>query len=117
MTFKQTHSLITRRDEFERINRNYPDKIPIICETKQDDYHLGKLNKIKYLVMRDLTVGQFMYVIRKRLKIPPEKAIFLLVNNNVIPPTAHTIGSIYDKYKDPGDSMLYFSISSESFFG
>lgn len=117
MTFKQLHSLAMRRDEFERINMNYPDKIPIICETKQYDSHLGKLDKIKYIVMHDLTVGQFMYVIRKRLKVPPEKAIFLLVNENIIPPTAELIGSIYSKYKDKDDSMLYFWISSENFFG
>eukprot|EP01052_Picozoa_sp_SAG31_P004845 SAG31_NODE_205_length_20397_cov_19.191152_13_plen_99_part_00 len=34
----------------------------------------------------DLTVGQFVYVIRKRIKLSPEKAIFIFVNN-VLPPT------------------------------
>lgn len=34
----------------------------------------------------DLTVGQFVYVIRKRIKVSPEKAIFMFVRN-VLPPT------------------------------
>lgn len=34
----------------------------------------------------DLTVGQFVYVIRKRIKLSSEKAIFIFVKN-VLPPT------------------------------
>lgn len=34
----------------------------------------------------DLTVGQFVYVIRKRIKVGPEKAIFMFVKNT-LPPT------------------------------
>ena len=29
----------------------------------------------------DLTVSQFQYVIRKRIKLAPEKALFIFVNN------------------------------------
>jgi hypothetical protein len=44
------------------------------------------IDKKKYLVPADLTVGQFVYVIRKRIKLSPEKAIFIFVKN-VLPPT------------------------------
>ena len=40
----------------------------------------------RYLVPADLTVGQFVYVIRKRIRVSPEKAIFMFVKN-VLPPT------------------------------
>ena len=40
----------------------------------------------RYLVPADLTVGQFVYVIRKRIKLNAEKAIFIFVDN-VLPPT------------------------------
>ena len=40
----------------------------------------------RYLVPADLTVGQFVYVIRKRIKVGPEKAIFMFVKNT-LPPT------------------------------
>ena len=42
--------------------------------------------RCRYLVPSDLSVGQFVYVIRKRIKLPPEKAVFLFVNN-ALPPT------------------------------
>ena len=40
----------------------------------------------RYLVPADLTVGQFVYVIRKRIKVSAEKAIFMFVKN-FLPPT------------------------------
>lgn len=37
----------------------------------------------RYLVPADLTVGQFVYVIRKRIKLPPEQAIFIFINDRL----------------------------------
>jgi GABA(A) receptor-associated protein len=39
----------------------------------------------RYLVPADLSVGQFVYVIRKRIKLPSEKAIFIFVKNTLPP--------------------------------
>ena len=47
---------------------------------------------------QDLTVGQFVYVIRKRIKLPAEKAIFIFVDE-VLPPTAQLMSAIYDEHK------------------
>ena len=55
----------------------------------------------------DLTVGQFCYVIRKRIKLAPEKAIFIFVNE-VLPPTAALMSSIYEEHKDE-DGFLYIT--------
>lgn len=33
----------------------------------------------------DLTVGQFHYVIRKRIQLAPEKALFLFCSNTIPP--------------------------------
>jgi GABA(A) receptor-associated protein len=40
----------------------------------------------RYLVPADLTVGQFVYVVRKRIKLSAEKAIFIFVKDT-LPPT------------------------------
>jgi len=45
-----------------------------------------------------LTVGQFVYVIRKRIKLAPEKAIFIFVEE-VLPPTAALMSAIYEEHK------------------
>lgn len=47
----------------------------------------------RYLVPADLTVGQFVYVIRKRIKLSSEKAIFIFVKN-VLPPTGMCTQSV-----------------------
>lgn len=55
---------------------------------------IGDLDKKKYLVPSDLTVGQFYFLIRKRIHLRPEDALFFFVSN-VIPPTSATMGSLY----------------------
>ena len=45
--------------------RRYPDRIPVICE-KDPRSDIPPVDKRKYLIPMDLTVGQFVYVIRKR---------------------------------------------------
>eukprot|EP00967_Tisochrysis_lutea_P123029 scaffold204209_cov31-Tisochrysis_lutea.AAC.2 len=52
----------------------------------------------------DLTVGQFVYVIRKRISIPPEKAIFIFVNDT-LPPTAALMSTVYETHRDKDGFM------------
>jgi GABA(A) receptor-associated protein len=63
-------------------------------------------------VPADLTVGQFVYVIRKRIKLSPEKAIFIFVDE-VLPPTAALMSSIYEEHKDE-DGFLYITYAFPS---
>lgn len=63
----------------------------------------------------DLTVGQFVYVIRKRIKVASDKAIFMFVKNT-LPPTAALMADIYEDHKDE-DGFLYITYSGESTFG
>ncbi|KAK6083286.1 autophagy protein 8 [Seiridium cupressi] len=76
---------------------------------------IATIDKKKYLVPADLTVGQFVYVIRKRIKLSPEKAIFIFVDE-VLPPTAALMSSIYEEHKDE-DGFLYITYSGENTFG
>ena len=41
------------------------------------------LDRVKFLVPKDVSATQFTYIIRKRIELPPEKAIFIFVNNNL----------------------------------
>jgi len=112
--FKDEHPFEKRKAEAERIRQKYPDRIPVICE-KADRTDIPTIDKKKYLVPSDLTVGQFVYVIRKRIKLPPEKAIFIFVGE-VLPPTAALMSAIYEEHKDE-DNFLYVSYSGENTFG
>lgn len=103
-----------RRSEAQRIRTKYADRIPVICE-KDERSDIPDIDKKKYLVPQDLTVGQFVYVIRKRIKLSSEKAIFIFINN-VLPPTAALMSKVYNDYKDE-DGFLYVQYSGENTFG
>ncbi|KAK7185372.1 autophagy protein 8 [Paraphaeosphaeria sporulosa] len=106
--FKDEHPFEKRKAEAERIRQKYNDRIPVICE-KVEKSDIATIDKKKYLVPADLTVGQFVYVIRKRIKLSPEKAIFIFVDE-VLPPTAALMSSIYEEHKDE-DGFLYITYS------
>ena len=105
-----------RKSESEKIRKKYPDRIPIICEKSvRNSLLLPDLDKSKYLVPHDLTIGQFMYVIRKRLKLDASEALYLFANGHIMT-CSNTIGMAYDNYRD-SDGFLYLKYSKESTFG
>ncbi|CAN8103490.1 unnamed protein product [Discula destructiva] len=112
--FKDEHPFEKRKAEAERIRLKYIDRIPVICE-KVEKSDIAAIDKKKYLVPADLTVGQFVYVIRKRIKLSPDKAIFIFVNE-LLPPTAALMSSVYEEHKDE-DGFLYITYSGENTFG
>jgi GABA(A) receptor-associated protein len=114
MKFKSEHTFENRVAESERVLSKYSDRVPVICE-KNSKSSIDDLDKKKYLVPIDLTAGQFVYVIRKRLLLPSEKAIFLFITS-VIPPTSSNMASLYHQYKDR-DGFLYITYSEENVFG
>jgi GABA(A) receptor-associated protein len=116
-TFKKDYSFNERFEESNRVLIKYPDRKPIICEksNKANTTNLPDIDKKKYLVPDDLNVGQFIYVIRNRMKLKPEEAIFLFINNKFMPVTA-IIGQIYSQEKD-NDGFLYIEYDKENVFG
>jgi len=76
---------------------------------------LADLVQNKFLVPSDLTVGQFVLVVRKRVLLEPEKAIFLFIGDAVPPNGAH-MSDLYAKHKDE-DGFLYVKYSGENTFG
>lgn len=116
MPFEDEHSLEKRISEAQSIRRRYPDRIPVICERNPRSTTMPEVDKRKYLVPDSLTVGQFMYVIRKRLRLLPDKAIFLVTKHGKVPTTSSTLKHIYDTDKS-SDGFLYLTYTGESTFG
>ena len=114
ISFKDDFSLQKRTDESDRIRKKYPDRIPVILE-KSASSDIAVIDKKKYLVPHDLTVGQFIYVIRKRISLQPEQAIFLFINNT-IPPISSLMSRLYKDHHD-NDGFLYITYAGESTFG
>lgn len=118
MKFKQEHSEEDRIKESSRIRSKYPDRAPIIVE-KGNDAHkdIPDIDKKKFLVPMNLTMGQLQYVIRKRIKINPEKAIFLFVGGKLYP-TSELITNVYTQnVGEKDDGFLYVEYSGENTFG
>ena len=112
--FKKSKPENVRITESSKIIEKYPERIPVIVE-KSSRSKVQDIDKNKYLVPDDLTIGQFIFVIRKRLKLTPDKAIFLFINNKLMP--SHTLMSkVYENEKDE-DNFLYMCYSGENTFG
>jgi GABA(A) receptor-associated protein len=94
----------------------YDDRIPIICErARKAGADCPLIDKTKYLVPIELTVAQFIYVIRKRLNLGSEKAMFIFINGQV-PTNSHILSDLYNKNKDE-DDFLYVTYALENTFG
>ena len=88
--FKKSNTFEKRQSESQRINTKYKDRVPIIVEVNSSCDQSLVLDKCKYLVPLDLTVSQFLYVIRKRVKLTPEIALFIFFNNS-LPASSETL--------------------------
>ena len=87
----------------------------------------------------DMTMGQLVFVLRKRLSVPAEQAIFVFVNSTCVclravrpcmpsmtpcvgmhahrlPASSALMSNIYLKHKDE-DGFLYIRYSGENAFG
>ena len=113
--FKKDFKFEQRKAEAQRIKKKYDDKIPIIVE-KSIKSDIADIDKKKYLVPNDITVGQFVYIIRKRIELSPEKAVFIFLNNNTIPPTSSLLSDLFKKHADD-DGFLYLTYAGENTFG
>jgi GABA(A) receptor-associated protein len=104
----------TRKAEAQNIAIKYPDRIPVIID-KLPSSRITAIDKHKYLVPIDASIGQMLMIIRKRIKLSAEQSLFIFVNG-ALPSVASSMGTIYDQYKEE-DGFLYIYYTGESTFG
>lgn len=115
-SFKKEFSSEKRLLESKRIMDKFKDRIPVIVEISRKCNDIRDIDKQKYLVPEELSVGQFQYVIRKRIKLPQSKAMYMIFNNKLCA-TSESIKKVYENNKDTEDGFLYTVISTENTFG
>lgn len=99
------------RKEVELIKEKYPKYIPIIVRPKDKSI---QLLRYKFLVNGEITVGQFMCIIRKKIRnIKSSEALFLIVNNSLLP-SVHLLSNIQ---VDKETNMLFVTLCNENTFG
>ncbi|XP_025031445.1 microtubule-associated proteins 1A/1B light chain 3C-like [Python bivittatus] len=78
---------------------------------------LPALNKIKFLVPQDFTMGQFVTIIRNRMALGSTQAFYFLVDgNHSLVNMSSTMAEVYTTYKDE-DGFLYITYASQEMFG
>lgn len=113
INYKEKNAYDKRLIESTTIIEKYPERVPIICERLTMKVPL--IDRSKYLCPRNLTIANFLYVIRKRLKLNESEAIYLFINNSIIN-GSKDLGTIYEQKKD-NDGFLYIRYDSETTFG
>ncbi|KAG6786997.1 hypothetical protein POTOM_008622 [Populus tomentosa] len=124
-SFKDEFTFEQRLEESQDIIAKYPLRVPVVVERycKTD---LPEMEKKKYLVPRDMSVGQFIHILSSRLRLTPGKALFVFVKDTLpqtaniwypsLLPAAALMDSVYESLKDE-DGFLYMCYSSEKTFG
>lgn len=110
-----SNEYLERLKKSQVILEKYPDRVPLIIQPSKNDRDAFPIDKSKYITPRDLSMMQLQQIIRKRIHFPPEKALFMFVNNKIYPITS-LIGNIYDDNKDT-DGFLYITYCQENTFG
>lgn len=73
------------RTEYNRIHKRHPDRIPVLVDARAImDADEMKKHKHKYLVTPSLLISQFQSLVRAKLTIEPEQAVFFMVNNELV---------------------------------
>ncbi|KAL4603904.1 autophagy-related protein 8i-like [Castanea sativa] len=114
ISFKDEFTFEQRYEESRDIIAKYPNRVPLIVE-RYSKSRLPAMEKKKFLVPRDMSVGQFIHILSDRLHLAPGKALFVFVKNT-LPQTATLMDSVYESFKDE-DGFLYMCYSTENTFG
>lgn len=115
-TFKTEFSFQDRFNEASKVLNEYPDRIPIIVERANNSNNIPIIDKRKYLVPNDLSMSQFLWTIRKRLKLNETNALFLFNENGIAFQNTQFVSNVYEECKDR-DGFLYLKYASENTFG
>lgn len=112
--FQSKHLFEKRKEESEKIREKYKDRIPIIV-LKHKSCDLPTIDKHKYLVPHDMSFSQFIFVIRKRIKLDSAQSLFTSINGKLVSGSS-LVSAIYQQNKDK-DGFLYVVYTSENTFG
>jgi len=115
VSYRDALSFEERFEESKRIRVRFPGRIPLIIERALLSGDVPLIDKTKFLVPADLTVGQLVFIVRKRLTLPPERALFVFVGSS-LPPTAALMKEVYAQCADR-DGFLYATYAGENTFG
>jgi GABA(A) receptor-associated protein len=112
--YKNKNSFDKRKQESTDIINKYTGRKPIIVQ-KYEKSDMQDIDKCKFLVPDELSMTQFMFIIRKRIKLESSQSLFLTINGSLVP-SNRCISELYEELKDE-DGFLYVTYTNENTFG
>lgn len=102
------------RADADRICKKYNDRVPILVWELGTDI---KMRKRKFIVPKDITMGQFLYIIRKQITdVSSVDGVYVFVTDkNIMIPVTELIAVVYDK--NNVDGFLRLTVTKENTFG
>ena len=116
MSFLTKNKSDNLKESIKKIIEKYPDRVPVFVKRSSKDKLLPNIDNNKYIVPENITVSEFITIIRKRVKLGEETSIFLFLNGNVIPNGSDLMVNLYKEYKNE-DEMLIIEYCGENVFG
>lgn len=119
-SFIDRNTLERRKTLFKELQKNFPDKIPIIVEKAPGSriaIEKDVLSK-RYLVPFTTLLRSFLYSVRTTLKIPPYESIWLntTFGKNILCSLNTPMVEFYNLYRS-NDGFLYLQIREQNAFG
>lgn len=116
--FREKHSFEKIKNETDSIKRKHPTRVPILISIYQNDTTLFNLiTNHKYMIPKDMTFTEFIQIIRHRIKLDQNEALFaILTEQNIMPKMTSLVGDLYEKYKSD-DGYLIITLTKENTFG
>jgi GABA(A) receptor-associated protein len=96
------------------LNEKFHDRVPTVLNDNTGDFL--KSEKGRFLLDKDITLGQFMAMLRKKNKIEPHEAIYVYCDN-LLPKSNTSMIDLWVDYRDVDDNILYLTCSKENTFG
>ena len=93
--------------------KKYPNRIPLIIKTQNTN--IAQLKKSKYMVPNNMKIGNILHLIRTKIGLKSEEALFLFSNNTLLQ-TSLPINEAYKLYASK-DKILYIDYNIENTFG
>eukprot|EP01126_Amoeba_proteus_P027336 TRINITY_DN2712_c0_g1_i11.p1 TRINITY_DN2712_c0_g1~~TRINITY_DN2712_c0_g1_i11.p1 ORF type:complete len:120 (-),score=19.05 TRINITY_DN2712_c0_g1_i11:199-558(-) len=114
-SFKNEFPFERRCEVAQKIRIKYADRIPVIVE-KDPNNNVPDCTKRKFLVPHEITVGAFMFEIRRHIpELNQQQAIYLFVGTQ-LPDSSALMYHVYEQHHDE-DGFLYVMYSGENAFG
>lgn len=101
----------------EHLLQKHPDKLPIMITRAIACTNLPEIDKHKFLIAKDMTIGHVLTLIRRRIKLKSAStALFVSVENKFVPAGSVRIDVLYEAHKG-SDNILHIQYYGENTFG